>query len=309
MRVAKPSRDDYVRIAMALSDRYYMRDEQGAPLRLPMYAILMIAITVAFAFQQINYVYLGWPLERYGALSTTGLARGYLWQFVTFQLLHGGLWHLVFNLMCIYFFGRFCESRFGWRRMLLLYVSAGVIGGILQMMLAWSLPSHYGHSVFGASAGACGLLAAFCVSAPDDEILVCFVIPLKARILLMISVGIALFFTVVPSDPGIAHAAHLGGLLFGAAFVRFGWYAREFTWRFPGIHLGRRSGPLVKVRFPKSSPALLEERPARKPEVPADFISKEVDPILEKISAHGIHSLTERERKILEAARARMDKK
>ena len=178
------------------------------------------------------------------------------------------------------------------------------------MMMAWSFPSHYGHSVFGASAGACGLLAAFCASAPDEEILLWFVIPLKARILLIISVGLALFFTVVPSDPGIAHAAHLGGLLFGAAFVRFGWSARDFSWRFPSLRWGRRAGPLVKVRFPKqTSSAWQEEQRRPNGEIPADFISKEVDPILEKISAHGIHSLTERERKILEAARARMEKK
>jgi membrane associated rhomboid family serine protease len=294
---------------MALSDRFYMREDQGSPLRLPMYAILMIAIGVAFAFQQINYVYLGWPVEHYGALSVTGLGRGYLWQFITFQFLHGGLWHLVFNLMCIFFFGRFCEGRFGWRRMLVLYFSAGVVGGLLQIMMALAFPFHYGHSVFGASAGACGLLAAFCVCAPDDEILVFLVIPVKARFLLMVSIGIALFFTVVPSDPGIAHAAHLGGMLFGAGYVRFGWYAWEPSWRIPKFPSTRSGGPLVKVRFPKKSSAWQEERPGPGPEGSTDFISKEVDPILEKISAHGIRSLTEHERKILEAARARMGKK
>ena len=294
---------------MALSDRYYMRDdERGSPFRLPIFAVLMIVITAAFAFQQINRVYLRWPLEWYGALSIAGLKQGYLWQFVTFQFLHGGLGHLFFNLLCIYFFGRFCERRIGWKRMLLLYFFSGVFGGFLQMLMAFLFPGHFGYSVFGASAGACGLLAAFCVLAPDEEILVFFVLPLKARYLLMISMGVALFFTIVPSDPIIAHTAHLGGLLFGAGFIRLGWHDREFAWRVPRLRFGGKSGPMVKVRFPQASNSWKQDKPsAFDSGMTPDFISKEVDPILEKISAHGIHSLTEREKKILEAARARMD--
>lgn len=295
---------------MALSDRYYMRDEDSrSPFRLPMFAVLMIAITAIFALQQINRVYLRWPVEWYGALSLDGLSQGFLWQFLTFQFLHGGLSHLFFNLLAIYFFGRFCEQRFGWRRMLMLYFGAGVFGGVLHSLLAWFFPVALGGPVVGASAGVCGLLAAFCVSAPEEEILVFFVLPLKARILLMISIGIALFFTIVPSDRGIAHSAHLGGLLFGAAFIHFGWHAREFPWRWPSFRFSRKSGPLVKVRFPGASSPWKEEKvPRPDAEMSADFISKEVDPILEKISAHGLHSLTERERKILEAARTRMEK-
>jgi len=293
---------------MALSDRYYMRDEDRSPFRLPIFAVLMIAITAAFAFQEINKVYLRWPVVEYAALSTGGLAKGYIWQLLTFQFLHGGLWHLIFNLLCIYFFGRFCEGRFGWRRMLSLYFLAGIFGGLLQAAMAWWFPSYFGHRVVGASAGVCGLLAAFCVCAPDEEILVCFVIPLKARVLLIIATGIALFFTMVPSDPFIAHTAHLGGLLFGAGFVRFGWHDRQFSWRLPRWRL-RRSEPLVKVRFPKASGSERDDARAPVPPVRGDFISREVDPILEKISAHGIHSLTERERKILEAARERMERK
>ncbi len=293
---------------MALSDRFYLRDEERSPFRIPAFALLMIVITAAFAFQEINKVYLRWPLIEYAALSTGGLGKGYVWQLLTFQFLHGGLWHLIFNLVCIYLFGRFCEERFGWRRMLAVYFLSGVFGGLLQALMAMSFPSYFGHYVFGASAGACGLLAAFCVCAPDEEILVCFVIPMKARVLLIIATGIALFFTVVPSDPVIAHTAHLGGILFGAGFVRFGWQDRKLSWRLPRWR-SRRSGPLVKVRFPKGSgpegdAAELMAGPPR-----GDFISREVDPILEKISAHGIHSLTERERKILEAARERMEKR
>jgi len=73
--------------------------------------------------------------------------------------------------------------------------------------------------------------------------------------------------------------------------------------------LPRRSRPVVKVRFPKGISEGAGPRPNRPDEAgPTDFISKEVDPILEKISAHGIHSLTERERRILEAARAKIEK-
>ena len=108
---------------------------------------------------------------------------------------------------------------------------------------------------------------------------------------------------------GIAHGAHLGGTLFGAAFVR--WFrGAEFGAWWRRLRERRRSRPIVKVRFPKADSTSWEsESGGTRSVTDGDFISKEVDPILDKISAHGIHSLTPRERQILEAARAKMAKR
>ena len=300
-----------------LGDRHYMRSAPPSP-RWSMSVVLMAVVVAAFALQQINAVYVGANIYDYLALSTWGLSKGFVWQLLTFQFLHGGLLHLLCNLIGIWFFGRFVESRLGSANFLKLYFSSGVFGGLLQSLLGWLFPNHLGAGpVVGASAGIFGLLAAFAVLEPESEILLFFVLPVKSKYLLWTFTGIALFFTIVPSDPGVAHAAHLGGIIAGAAFIRWRFYSRPWlsNWpRFRALHwqpfkARQRKRELVKAASLK---AVRWQGPKIQPteDVPAeDFISQEVDPILDKISAHGIHSLTPRERKILEAARARMEKR
>ena len=294
-----------------LDDRSYMRD---TPLRHERRwcSVIMVATVVVFALQMIYEVYfrrasgLVDPVGHYLALSHRGLARGYVWQLLTFQFLHVGLGHLLGNLIGLWFFGRFVEERLGARRFLQLYFLSGVAGGLLHSLLAWGFPGQFGLAVYGASAGVLGLIAAFALLEPEGEILLFFVLPLKAKVLLWFELGISIFFTLVPAQSGVAHAAHLGGILFAMGFVRwmnqpalFGWAARS-----PG-----RPRELVTTRASRSF-SWRRQPPAPEPELGAtEFISKEVDPILDKISAHGMQSLTERERQILESARAKMSKR
>jgi hypothetical protein len=166
--------------------------------------------------------------------------------------------------------------------------------------------------VVGASAGAFGLIAAFATMFPEQvlTLLLFFVIPvsMRARTLVWISLGIAVFGIIVPIG-NVAEGAHLGGLLAGIAYVKYVVHGHvQFRW--PSFGFPRRR----ERDFP--SPSRARRSFWQQHKVPdatnlesAEFISREVDPILDKISAHGIHSLTERERRILEAARARMAKR
>jgi hypothetical protein len=163
--------------------------------------------------------------------------------------------------------------------------------------------------VVGASAGVSGLFAVFAWLEAESEVRWNFVLPVKAKTLFWIYVAVEAFFTVVPTQRqgGVAHAAHLGGLLMGMQFVRLGWH-RDYV-KLPWENWFKRKPKLAKRNA--ANVAGFELRPAGQTEEPVsdDFISKEVDPILDKISAHGIHSLTERERKILEQARSVMAKR
>lgn len=299
---------------MGLADRHYMREpEYHGPYNAPwsVTARLMLVIVAAFVLQQVaGFYFQSLQLDRLLALSLEGLSKGHIWQFITFQFLHAGFLHLLFNLITIYFFGKPMEEALGGKRMLQLYLSAGVFGGVLQMLAALLVPSHFGGAVVGASAGAFGLVAAFATLFPDRvlTLLIFFIIPvsMRAKTLLWISLGLGIFGVVVPGD-GIAHAAHLGGIAVGYAFIH--WRispSLPTSWRFRPRR--RPARPLARVTrgrggFQAPPPIIdAEELP------PTEFISREVDPILDKISQHGIHSLTERERKILEKARERMGK-
>jgi membrane associated rhomboid family serine protease len=296
-----------------LDDRPYMR----TPYR-PGWStttILCVSLIGCYLTQMVLDAWKpGWTTY-YLALSVDGLAQWRVYQLITFQFLHGGLFHLLGNLLGLYFFGRAVENILGSKEMLKLYLISGTIGGLIQVALQLVLHQNGpGSGVLGASAGVFGLIAAFAIHAPDNPItlLVFYVLPVTfpAKILLIIEGGISVLGVLAPFlhmdelAGRVAHGAHLGGMITGIVWMRWAMTPhRSFEfWRpFAARRASKReSAGASPKRASRSSRKKPEELP------PGEFISREVDPILEKISAHGIHSLTERERQILEAARSKM---
>ncbi|MEO6034078.1 MAG: rhomboid family intramembrane serine protease [Verrucomicrobiota bacterium] len=301
-----------------LDDRSYMRTPTSGYRWSAAISLLLFNLG-AFILQEFHRVSLHQSIDQYIAyspftLSLGGLRHGYIWQLATFQFMHAGVWHLLLNSVAIYFFGRALEDSLGKKRFFTLYFASGIIGGLLQMAGAYWFPSHLGGSVVGASAGGMGLIAAFATMFPEQRLtlLLFFIIPISmpAKVLLWISAGLAVFGILVPND-NVAHAAHLGGMLAGIAFVRFFVLSQNSLSEWRPFRRTPSVRELVKAnsakrptwRRAKSAPAPVEDLP------PAQFISQEVDPILDKISAQGIHSLTDRERQILDAARKKMARK
>jgi len=302
-----------------LDDRQYMRRAPGEPGEFHWSAttLLMVVTAAAFLLQTIIEHDRSYDLRGYWYLSREGMLKGYVWQLITFQFLHGNLMHLVFNLLSIYTVGRELENVLGKASFLKLYLGTGAAGGLLHFALAITLPrlglltEFFETPVVGASAGACGLLAAFSALYWNRSIpLVFFSIPMTVtgRGLLWLNIGGTLLLGVMLQE-NVAHAAHLGGTLAGLYYVF-------------GILHGNPWGTWTSFRQPERRPRQLVRAAAAreaawqqaKPVVeedlpPSEYISKEVDPILEKISAHGINSLTEREKKILEKARSKISKK
>jgi len=294
---------------MGLADRHYMR-EPTSNWRFSATVTLVFVLVIAFILQHAV------PDDKqaqYLALSLDGLKRGYVWQLLSFQFMHAGLFHLVMNGFTLWMFGREVEEVLGKARFLTLYFLSGAIGGLLQVLLALISDRLFGGSVVGASAGIFGVVAAFAMIAPQRELtmLAFFIIPIniKAQVLLWIESGVALLGMFLPNQvgPHIAHAAHLGGILTGVAFMKISLTSRESDWNpFQSKRRKRELIRAVSIKIPK-----WPHGPAESPGDVSqeEFISREVDPILDKISQHGIQSLTERERKILEAARNKMAKR
>ena len=156
------------------------------------------------------------------------------------------------------------------------------------------------------------MIAAFAMLYPERPLtlLLFLIIPvgMRAKFLLAFAAILALFGILFPAGRHTADFAHLGGMLTGIIFVR---YALHWNWRWPSLGRTGRQPPRRLVKVGSGSSVLRARSKAESEEaLPAeDFLSKEVDPILDKISAHGIQSLTERERRVLEAARERMGKR
>jgi membrane associated rhomboid family serine protease len=271
---------------------------------------LLIVLVVAFVLQKSVFRNIEGD---YLALSLAGLKHGYVWQLLTFQFLHANPLHLVFNGLALWSFGREVEEVLGKPRFLTLYFLSGAIGGLVQALLSLVSQSLFGGEVLGASAGVFGVVAAFAMIAPNRMLtmFLFFVLPvnMKAKVLLWASGALALLGMFLPGIFGqkIAHAAHLGGILTGVAFMKFSLTEPENAWN--PFESKRRKRELIRATSIK-----IPKWPHGAGEGPGDvsqeeFISREVDPILDKISQHGIQSLTERERKILEAARNKMAKR
>ncbi|MGN6552266.1 MAG: rhomboid family intramembrane serine protease [Verrucomicrobiota bacterium] len=290
-----------------LEDRHYMREPSRGPAWSATIVLLVINVVV-FLLQPI--VFRGID-EGYFALSLFGLKHGYVWQLVTFQFLHAGWLHIIFNSLALFFFGRTVEAMLGRMRFLQLYFASGIMGGLLQVLLALVIPRYFDTAVVGASAGVSGLIAAFAVMNWENRftlLIYFFPVTMRGRTLFWASIVLTIIGILSPNS-GVAHAAHLGGFLTGAAFIRFGIGLREMPWQFRPFDNRRRKRGLVKAALTKI-PGWPSSKDVISADVPEEeFISQEVAPILDKISAPGIQSLTDRERAILERARSKMGKR
>ena len=149
-----------------------------------------------------------------GFQGTEILARP--WSLVTYQFLHApGFGHIFFNMLGLYFFGPRLEERMGAVNFLLMYVGAGIFGALQSMIFA---PTAF---MIGASGAVYGVIAAFAVVWPFERVYLWFVLPVPIWALAIFMVVFSLQSSVVGTNDGIAHFAHLGGLLFGGAYLKF----------------------------------------------------------------------------------------
>lgn len=149
-----------------------------------------------------------------------------LWQPVTYMFLHGGLGHLLFNMLGLWMFGVELEHRWRTKQFLTFYFVCGV-GAALFTILLSLLPFGFAGPMYvsttvGASGAIYGLLLAYGMYYPDRPILLYMLFPIPARYFVMIIGAISFYMSVMGSRSGVAHAAHLGGLVAGYLYLTAG---------------------------------------------------------------------------------------
>jgi membrane associated rhomboid family serine protease len=145
-----------------------------------------------------------------------------IWQPVTYLFLHGGISHVLFNMLVLWMFGVQLERLWGSRFFLRYYFITGIGAGLATVIagllpFAFSEPTYYAVTI-GASGAVYGLLMAFAIYYPDTPILMFFLFPVPAKYFVMIIGGIT--FLSVPRSGGVAHIAHLGGLVVGYLYLK-----------------------------------------------------------------------------------------
>jgi len=142
------------------------------------------------------------------------------WQLVTYAFLHGGMLHLAFNMFALYMFGGMVERVFGTRRYLMYYFVCVVFAALTQ--LVFSALSGGVYPTVGASGGVFGLLLAYALYFPNNRVMLLFPpIPMRARTFVLFYAAIELFLGVTGTQEGVAHFAHLGGMIGGFALLRY----------------------------------------------------------------------------------------
>lgn len=180
----------------------------------PLTQALLLVNVAMFCLQ----MFLGPWLERLLALWPIGY--GFLpWQVVSYAFLHGSIGHLFFNMLGLWMFGSELERLWGGRRYLQFYFASVLTAALTQLVVGLLVG---GAPTVGASGGLFGLLLAFGMMFPNRIIMPLFPpIPMKAKTFVMVFGGLELLFGVTGTASGVAHFAHLGGMLGGFLMMRY----------------------------------------------------------------------------------------
>ena len=262
---------------------------------------LLIGTTAAYLVQVIADRLTGGGFTALFSLSLKGLLHLEFWQPATYLFLHGGLWHLLLNMLGLFFFGPETERTIGTQRFLALYFGCGILAGLGWILISGT-PASY---CLGASGAIFGVLGAFAGLFPQRPVtlLVFFVIPvtLRARTLAIV-LGLFSLLAIISQPGQIAYAAHLvGGLagyLYGLHGINEGFGHGTFNprqwWNDLRWRWHRR-----KFKVLRESDRDWETKTKAPPS------PQEVDEVLAKISKWGLGRLTPRDRDILDRASRR----
>jgi membrane associated rhomboid family serine protease len=201
------------------------------------------------------------------------------------MFIHGGFWHILFNMIVLYFFGPRVEERLGSNRFITLYLISGFTGALFSVFAP-------DVAILGASGAVFGVELAYARFWPLDRVYIYGVLPIQMRWLVLITVVMSIF-GLGGFEPGVAHLAHLGGLVGAAIYLFVISRSRAQAWQ-PGA-------VRADVRQPPAPRGDDMKRWATIPRGELHEINRhEVDRLLDKISLKGINSLTPSERAALD---------
>lgn len=281
----------------------------------PIVKILLIANVAIYVLQ----VLIPNVLEQWAAFNTTlAFQQFQIWRLGTYMFLHGGVGHLFFNMLALWIFGTAMEALWGQRTFLIYYLVCGLGGALLYGLFA--LFGIGGGWMLGASGAIMGLLLAYGMTYPDNLLFLFGFIPIKAKYLVVL-MGLMDLLSI-PRSTGVAHLAHLGGLLTGFIFIQLtipSLSKRMFGGTLSGMWKRNRARRRMRVVPPQESSGGARQEPRSEQRASGgnggngrftrssaggggDTDQTRIDEILDKISREGLQSLTDEEQELLRRA-------
>jgi len=202
-----------------------------------------------------------------------------IWQLVTYLFLHGGFWHIFFNMFVLWMFGSELEREWGTKEFLKYYFITGIGAGVFNLLLS-NAPT------IGASGAVYGVMLAYALRYPDRLVYIYFLFPVKVKYMMAFLVLVSFFSTFGASGDGIAHAAHLGGIVVGFVYLKYWVLLYKIKRNLPNISFGKKHDSNMK--YTKGGDNKTE------------YYRRIIDELLDKINRVGYLNLTDEEKKILE---------
>jgi membrane associated rhomboid family serine protease len=253
-----------------------------------------------------------------------------IYQFFTYMFLHGGFTHIFFNMFALWMFGSVIERVWGPKKFIFYYIVCGIGAGITQELVQYATYTIEGISAYqyvsaggvqmttdayinlwttiGASGAVYGILLAFGMIFPNERLFIIpFPFPIKAKWLIVGYIAIELFSAMTGPGDGVAHMAHLGGMLFGFLLIRY-WQRHPDSSQSFGRSRGQEFFENMKRRYDQrqqQNNRMKAEQTDPRRESDEEYNARkrknqeEVDAILDKIRKSGYDSLTKEEKKKL----------
>jgi membrane associated rhomboid family serine protease len=178
---------------------------------------LIIANVAVFLLQIIFHMLGSNFIELYLGLVPARVTHDLmLWQLATYMFLHGGVFHILVNMLILFMFGNQLERYWGTRRLLKYYFITGIGAGICS----WLITPNSWAVVIGASGAIYGLLLAYGLIYPNRIVYLNFLLPLKVKWLVIIMGAVAFLNSISGSEPGVASIAHLSGMVVGYLYLK-----------------------------------------------------------------------------------------
>ena len=255
------------------------------------------------------------------------------YQFVTYMFMHGGFAHILFNMFAVWMFGRVMESYWGSRRFLIYYFVCGIGAGLVQEGVQYvsylvqgldefervnvryaviSMGDYLNRwTTIGASGAVYGILLAFGMSFPNERLFIFpLPVPIKAKFFVIGYAVIELWSALSNSGDGVAHFAHLGGMIFGLLLILYwrnnrggGYYGRDsFGQKMKEWFFNQRDR-FSSYRRPKMKVSMGDRKDDYEYNARKRTEEEEIDRILEKVRKSGYSALTDDEkRKLFDAS-------
>jgi membrane associated rhomboid family serine protease len=172
---------------------------------------------LVFAAQQLSR-----PVTYYLALIPGAILSGWVWQFVTYMFAHGGLTHLLFNMLALFIFGSRVERQIGTKEFLAYYFATGILAGVFSFAVYFLTGTNV--MLLGASGAVFAVQLAYAALFPRSIMYVWGILPLRAPVMVLGFTALELILSITGLQGGVAHLTHLAGFGFGWLYflIRFG---------------------------------------------------------------------------------------